>query len=103
MMIQHYPKAVSLPTFSERKSRPQLPVTSRIPEPKTPKTEEGEFDSGDSGEYKTFEVDDRIRLVVDFDLAARLGQLIVNTETQDEELLAFAHRLNDITRDDDEE
>lgn len=40
-----------------------------------------------------FEIDDRIPLKIEFDLAVRLGEFIVNSGTPDKQIMAFGHRL----------
>lgn len=40
-----------------------------------------------------FVVDDRVRIELDYDLACRLGQLILNARIEDDQLLALGHRL----------
>lgn len=40
-----------------------------------------------------FEIDDRIPMKIDFDLAVRVGEFIVNSGTPDKQIMAFGHRL----------
>lgn len=40
-----------------------------------------------------FELDDRVILRLDFDLAIRIGELILSISPEDTQLLALAHRL----------
>lgn len=41
----------------------------------------------------SFEIDDRIPIMIDFDLAVRVGEFIVNSGTSDKQVMAFGHRL----------
>lgn len=43
--------------------------------------------------YPSFEVDPRIPIMIEIDLAVRLGEFIVNSGTVDKQIMAFGHRL----------
>ena len=43
--------------------------------------------------YPSFEVDPRIPVKIEIDLAVRLGEFIVNSGTVDKQIMAFGHRL----------
>lgn len=40
-----------------------------------------------------FDIDPRIPMRIDFDLAVRVGEFIVNSGTSDKQIMAFGHRL----------
>lgn len=41
----------------------------------------------------SFEIDPRIPMMIEFDLAVRLGEFIVNSGTVDKQIMALGHRL----------
>lgn len=43
--------------------------------------------------YPSFEVDPRIPMKIEIDLAVRLGEFIVNSGTADKQIMALGHRL----------
>lgn len=43
--------------------------------------------------FPSFEIDPRIPMMIDFDLAVRLGEFIVNSGTADKQIMALGHRL----------
>lgn len=43
--------------------------------------------------YNAFDMDPRVSLSIDFDLAVRLGEFIVKSGTVDKQIMAFGHRL----------
>lgn len=43
--------------------------------------------------YPSFEVDPRVPIMIDIDLAIRIGEFIVNSGTVDKQIMAFGHRL----------
>ena len=43
--------------------------------------------------YNAFDIDPRVSLSIDFDLAVRLGEFIVKSGTVDKQIMAFGHRL----------
>lgn len=44
-----------------------------------------------------FEIDDRIGLKIEFELAISLGHLILGTDTTNKALLALGHRLQNLS------
>lgn len=43
--------------------------------------------------YNAFDIDPRVSLSIEFDLAVRLGEFIVKSGTVDKQIMAFGHRL----------
>lgn len=43
--------------------------------------------------YPSFEVDPRVPIKIEIDLAVRLGEFIVKSGTADKQIMAFGHRL----------
>jgi hypothetical protein len=43
--------------------------------------------------YPSFDVDPRIPIMLEIDLAVRLGEFIVKSGTADKQIMAFGHRL----------
>lgn len=50
----------------------------------------------------SFEIDDRIPILIDFDLAVRVGEFIVNSGTVDKQIMALGHRLVGLDHKQDE-
>lgn len=46
-----------------------------------------------------FEIDDRITLIIEHELAVNLGKLILDTETNNTALLALGHQLRNLSDD----
>ena len=44
-----------------------------------------------------FEIDDRITLIIEYELAVGLGKLILDTETNNTALLALGHQLRNLS------
>ena len=44
-----------------------------------------------------FEIDDRITLIIEYELAVGLGKLILDTETTNTALLALGHQLRNLS------
>lgn len=50
----------------------------------------------------SFHVDDRITLKIEFDLAVRLGEFIVQSGSSDKQIMAFGHRLMSLEKKQEE-
>ena len=48
-----------------------------------------------------FEIDPRVSISLEFDLAVRLGEFIVRSGTADKQIMAFGHRLLSIEEKED--
>jgi hypothetical protein len=48
-----------------------------------------------------FEIDPRVSISLDFDLAVRIGEFIVRSGTADKQIMAFGHRLLSIEEKDE--
>jgi hypothetical protein len=51
----------------------------------------------------SFHVDSRITLKVEYELAVRLGKYILDSGTEDKQILAMAHKLCNLDEDEDDE
>lgn len=51
----------------------------------------------------SFHVDARITLKVEYELAVRLGKYILDSGTEDKQILAMAHKLCNLDEDEDDE
>jgi hypothetical protein len=51
----------------------------------------------DKQNNSAFEIDGRIRITIDHDLAFNLGLLVLSTDTKNSALLALAHQLKNLT------
>ena len=51
----------------------------------------------------SFHVDARITLKVEYELAVRLGKYILDSGTEDKQILAMAHKLCNLDEDDDDD
>lgn len=53
--------------------------------------------STDNNIISAFEIDDRITLIIEYELAVGLGKLILDTETTNTALLALGHQLRNLS------
>lgn len=53
----------------------------------------------DKNGIPAFEIDDRVVLTIEHELAINLGKLILDTETENTALLALGHQLRNLSDD----
>ena len=51
----------------------------------------------------SFHIDDRIEVKIEIDLAARIGEFIVQSGTADKQIMAYGHRLVALCKDQDQD
>lgn len=52
-----------------------------------------------NGQIPAFEIDARITVSIEFELAINLGKLVLNSDTKNTALLAIGHQLRSLSND----
>jgi len=54
-----------------------------------------------SSQTQSFYVDDRVSLKLDYDLAVRLGEFLLQAGTEDKQIMALAYKLNNLVEEEE--